>query len=100
MPTVRVFILIALHFRWAIHQLDISNAFLHGTLSDIVYMQQPQGFQDTLHPNYVCRLKKALYGLKQSPREWYATLSNHLITFGFKLSSADPSLLTYQHGTT
>ncbi|KAI0520062.1 hypothetical protein KFK09_007527 [Dendrobium nobile] len=100
MPTIRVLILLALHHNWVIHQLDVSNAFLHGNLSDIVYMQQPPGFQDSLHPNHVCRLKKALYGLKQSPREWYATLSNHLLAYGFNISSSDHSLLTYKSGTT
>ncbi|PKU65026.1 Retrovirus-related Pol polyprotein from transposon TNT 1-94 [Dendrobium catenatum] len=98
MPTVRILILIALHYNWTIHQLDVSNAFLHGSLSDIVYMQQPQGFQDALHPNYVCKLKKALYGLKQSPREWYSTLSNHLTRYGFTISTSDYSLLTYNSG--
>ncbi|XP_020685792.1 uncharacterized protein LOC110102004 [Dendrobium catenatum] len=63
-------------------------------------MQQPQGFQDALHPTYVCKLNKALYGLKQSPREWYATLSTHLQAFGFLISSADPSLLTYKSKST
>ncbi|PKU77708.1 Retrovirus-related Pol polyprotein from transposon TNT 1-94 [Dendrobium catenatum] len=98
MPTIRVLILIAIHHNWNIHQLDVSNAFLHGNLSDTVYMQQPPGFQDSLHPNYVCRLKKALYGLKQSPREWYSTLSNHLVTYGFQISNSDHSLLTYKTG--
>ncbi|PKU75288.1 Retrovirus-related Pol polyprotein from transposon TNT 1-94 [Dendrobium catenatum] len=98
MPTIRVLILTALHYNWNIHQLDVSNAFLHGTLSENVYMQQPQGFQDSLHPNHVCKLKKALYGLKQSPREWYSTLSTHLLRYGFKISNSDQSLLTYKHG--
>lgn len=30
-------------------------------------MQQPQGFVDPLHPQYVCKLCKSLYGLKQAP---------------------------------
>ncbi|KAI0518782.1 hypothetical protein KFK09_006218 [Dendrobium nobile] len=99
-PTVRVLILIALHHNWNILQLGVSNAFLHGQLSDTVYMQQPPGFQDAIHPTYVCKLNKALYGLKPSPREWYATLSNHLQQFGFVISNADPSLLTYKSGST
>ncbi|PKU68279.1 Retrovirus-related Pol polyprotein from transposon TNT 1-94 [Dendrobium catenatum] len=100
MPTIRVLILLALHHNWTIHQLDVSNAFLHGTLSDTVYMHQPPGFHDALHPNYVCRLKKALYGLKQSPREWYSTLSNHLVSYGFNISNSDHSLLTFKNGNT
>ncbi|PKU63556.1 Retrovirus-related Pol polyprotein from transposon TNT 1-94 [Dendrobium catenatum] len=100
MPTIRVLIILALHHNWTIHQLDVSNAFLHGNLSDTVYMSQPPGFQDSMHPGYVCKLKKALYGLKQSPREWYATLSNHLLNYGFKISPSDHSLLTYKSGAT
>ncbi|PKU78407.1 Retrovirus-related Pol polyprotein from transposon TNT 1-94 [Dendrobium catenatum] len=95
MPTVRVFILVAIHHSWPIAQLDISNAFLHGQLTERVYMQQPPGFVDSAHPDYICSLKKAIYDLKQSPRQWYATLSTHLQQFGFKFSAADPSLMVY-----
>ncbi|XP_028108870.1 uncharacterized protein LOC114307673 [Camellia sinensis] len=33
-PTIRMLLCIALHYQWPLKQLDISNAFLHGTLEE------------------------------------------------------------------
>jgi hypothetical protein len=68
--TVRTVLTLALTHNWPIHQLDVKNAFLHGTLSETVYCSQPSGFADAAHPDFVCRLNRSLYGLKQAPRAW------------------------------
>jgi hypothetical protein len=39
-------------------------------------------------------VSKALYGLKQAPRAWYECLHDFLITNGFKVEKADPTLFT------
>lgn len=48
-------------------QFDVSNAFLHGVLSEEVYMKHPQGYTNAKFPHYIYKLDKALYGLKQAP---------------------------------
>ncbi|KAI0507536.1 hypothetical protein KFK09_013662 [Dendrobium nobile] len=93
LPTIRILLSIALHHNWKVQQLDVANAFLHGTMEETVYMKQPRGFEDTTNPDYVCHLHKAIYGLKQAPRQWYNTFTSTLVSMGFKHSSSDPSLL-------
>ena len=50
-----------------LRSVDISCAYLNGTLEEEIYIQQPEGFE-VGGPDYVCRLKKSLYGLKQAGR--------------------------------
>lgn len=52
---------------WNIHQLDVKSAFLHGELSEQVYVDQPLGYVQKGQEQRVYRLKKALYGLRQAP---------------------------------
>lgn len=72
--------------------------FLHGVLEETVYMRQPPGFEDALHPHLVCKLDKALYGLKQAPRAWYSRLSGKLQQLGFQASKADASFFFFCQG--
>jgi hypothetical protein len=44
--TVRAVLSLALSRNCAIHQLDVKNAFLHGTLTETIYCSQPIGFVD------------------------------------------------------
>ena len=90
--TVRLLLTLATINGWRLRQLDINDAFLQGTLTDNVYMAQPQGFIDQQKPHHVCRLRKAIYGLKQAPRAWYTELRTYLLTAGFTNSVMDTSL--------
>ncbi|GJR14420.1 uncharacterized mitochondrial protein-like protein [Tanacetum coccineum] len=50
--TIRIVLSLSTSRHWLIHQLDVKNAFLHGDLSEMVYMHQPLGFQDSGHLDY------------------------------------------------
>uniref|UniRef100_A0A2N9I4N5 Uncharacterized protein n=1 Tax=Fagus sylvatica TaxID=28930 RepID=A0A2N9I4N5_FAGSY len=63
--TIRTVLSLAIASHWDIRQLDVTNAFLHGVLSEDVYMTQPPGFVHPSFPNHMCKLHKAIYGLKQ-----------------------------------
>jgi hypothetical protein len=96
--TIRLVLSLAVHFNWVVHQLDISNAFLHGYLEEEVFMEQPKGLEDPTFPDHVCRLHKSIYGLKQAPRAWFMRLSQALLELGFSNSIMDTSLfLFHQH---
>jgi hypothetical protein len=96
--TVRTVLSLALSRAWPVHQLDVKNAFLHGTLTETVYCSQPAGFVDPARPDMVCRLNKSLYGLKQAPRAWYSRFATFLVTLGFTEAKSDTSLFVYRHG--
>jgi hypothetical protein len=97
--TIRVILALVVYFNWMIMQLDISNAFLHGSLLKEVYIEQPKGFVDKNHPNSICRLEKAIYGLKQAPRAWFKRLSTYLLDIGFIASLVDSSLFIFISGS-
>ena len=59
--TVRLVLSLAVSRGWSLRQVDVSNAFLHGFLSEDVYMQQPPGFEDERFPSYVITLSLMHY---------------------------------------
>jgi hypothetical protein len=84
--------------RGPIHQLDVKNAFLHGTLTETVYCSQPTGFVAAANLDLVCRLNRSLYGLKQAPRAWYSRFATYLASIDFVQAKSDTSLFISQRG--
>ena len=96
--TIRLLLSLAVPRGWVIRQIDIQNAFLHGFLDEEVYMKQPPGFEDSSHPDYICKLENSLYGLKQAPRAWFSRLSPKLLQLGFSASKTEVSLFLFNKG--
>lgn len=79
MTTVRLLLSMALSSGWVIHQLDVHNSSLNGSLAETVYMRQPPDYVDKEYPNHVCLLQRSLYGLKQAPRDWFNRFQAFLV---------------------
>jgi Reverse transcriptase (RNA-dependent DNA polymerase) len=89
MNTVRILFSIAVNKDWNLHQMDVKNAFIQGTLEEEVYMTLPPAHKMEQNSNLVCRLKKAIYGIRQSSRSWYDKLS-HFFYFPMVLKLVVP----------
>ncbi|RVW95943.1 Retrovirus-related Pol polyprotein from transposon TNT 1-94 [Vitis vinifera] len=98
--TVRVLLSLAANLDWPLQQFDVKNVFLHGELSEEVYMDLPPGCMvSEKQCQKVCKLKKSLYGLKQSPRAWFGRFTKSMRAFGYHQSNSDHTLfLKKQHG--
>ncbi|KAG3153160.1 hypothetical protein C6341_g16043 [Phytophthora cactorum] len=89
--TIRAAIYFALQRGWEILQYDVKTAFLYGDLDELIFMDQPPGFQVD-GPSAVCELLKSLYGLKQASNVWNRTLHAKLVTLGFERTDSDYGL--------
>jgi hypothetical protein len=94
LESIRILLAYATYHGFKLYQMDVKSAFLNGPIKEEVYVEQPPVFEDSEYPNHVYRLSKTLYGLKQAPRAWYECLRDFLITNGFKVRKADPTLFT------
>ncbi|KAA3466478.1 cysteine-rich RLK RECEPTOR-like protein kinase [Gossypium australe] len=81
MTTVRTILALAASQDWSINQIDVKNLFLHGDLTENIYMRSPPGL--TTAANEVCHLKRSLYELKQASRAWFAKFKKTLLDLSF-----------------
>ncbi|PNX60516.1 copia-type polyprotein, partial [Trifolium pratense] len=88
--TIRSILAIATRESWKVFQLDVKSAFLHGELSEDIYVEQPPGYQR--EKNKVYKLKKALYGLKQAPRAWYSKIEAYFNSEEFEKCPSEHTL--------
>jgi hypothetical protein len=85
-PTeIRTLISLAVQNNWALHSLDISQAFLQADelpADSEIYVRPPQGSKEP--PGTIWKLRRPLYGLSVAPRAWTDTLKRFLTEYGFK----------------
>lgn len=90
MTTVLTLMAVAVIKEWHILQMDVKNAFLHGDLTETIYMWVPVGLDSP--PSSIFRLHRSLYSFKQAPRAWFDKFQTTIIKAGFQQSHLDHSL--------
>eukprot|EP00903_Cladosiphon_okamuranus_P015234 g14080.t1 len=79
--------------------LDVSTAFLYADIQELVFVEQPPGFEvtDEEGRKLVNKVNKSLYGLAQSPGNWFRTIDPVLVEIGFVPLKSDPCVYLYDH---
>jgi len=71
---------LAAHYDLEVNQMNITTAFLYGSIDQVVYVELPHSYELF---DKVALLNKALYGLKQASCLWYKILHDLLMSLGF-----------------
>jgi hypothetical protein len=94
--TVQLILALAALKNWKISGLDVKSAYLYGILDEEIYMEQPEGFVNPVHPKKVLRLLRALYGLKQAGLAWWRAMKQSMEDLGFKCLNSDAGIFLYK----
>ena len=97
--SVRIICCIAVHVGLLLHQMDVSTAFLYADIQELVFVEQPPGFdvKDKDGGELVMQLEKGLYGLAQSPGNWFNTIDPALVEITFVPLQSDTCVYLYDH---
>ncbi|CAI7889852.1 unnamed protein product [Closterium sp. NIES-53] len=95
MTTLRVLLHISTQRDYELHSLDLSTAFLQGSLHEEIWLRRPPGFTGSFPVGTQWSLRRLVYGLRQALRERHETLRTTLAALGFAPSTADPSLFLH-----
>lgn len=90
MPALRLVFVMILNEDLHAFVLDVKTAFLNGKLNELVFMDQPPGYDD--NSGRKCKLKKSLYGLKQAPRQWFQRFLEFVSKLNFQSLDNEPCI--------
>ncbi len=94
LPTVRSLLVIAAQQDQVVLQADFPNAYVNADIKEDVYVCQPKGLEEKDSDKYVCKLRKALYGCPISGKRWNETLTEAILSLGYKKSVIDHCLFS------
>ena len=53
LEAIRLLLAFVAHMNFKLFQMDVKSAFLNGYLKELVYVEQPEGFEDSKYPQHV-----------------------------------------------
>ena len=68
LEAIRILLAYASHHEMKLYQMDVKSAFLNGFINELVYVDQPPGFEDPRYPNHVYSCPRHYMGLSK-PQE-------------------------------
>ena len=89
--TIRLLLLAMILFRLSAKIVDVETAFLYGELEEEVYMENPEGLEDSSEDEALLLLT-TIYGLVQAARQYYKKARSILKKIGFTGGDVDPCL--------
>ena len=98
MQSVRLFYWVVARMDLELYKIDIKTFFLYGELDEVLYMEQPPGYEQCDRSKYVCKLIKSIYGTKQAMRCANKHLGIKLKRLGFKAFCSDEYVFILRNG--
>ena len=98
--TVRMLIIFSALQNLSTIQVDYSNAFAQGHLSEAIYLKVPPSFVGKHGDDTILKLNRSLYGLRQAAICWFDKLKEGLLLNGWTqpMPTLEPCLFT-KNGT-
>jgi histone deacetylase 1/2 len=89
--TIRLLLVAMILFGLSAKIVDVETAFLYGELEKEVYMENPEGLEDS-NDDEALLLLTTIYGLVQAARQYYKKAHGILRKIGFTGGDVDPCL--------
>jgi hypothetical protein len=89
---LRLYLAVSAFRKYPMIQLDLTNAYLHAPILDVVYIIIPEGFPGQ---GEIARLRKAAYGTKQGARRFYDYTASVFKHIGLSQCELEPCLFRY-----
>ena len=78
----RLLLAIVAYFDLELVQFDVTNAFVHALVQEVVFMR--------IGKQRIVRLRKAVYGLRTSPLHWQVKFTSEMENLGFRPVPQEP----------